>query len=111
MCPSNLLIVFGCVGIDPFLVGIVFPSCRRVRRQPTANLRIADDAGRQRRGQIQAAIGPLERLVREGPPWPLPAFKLIVAAPEGTAFKFVKEFEPSTEPLGYWPSDLMRRLR
>lgn len=40
----------------------------------------------------------------------LPAFKRILEDGSGS-FSFVRKFEPQSEPLGYWPSDLMRRVR
>ena len=40
----------------------------------------------------------------------LEAAHRILRSKSGGSFKFSREFEPQSEPLGYWPSDLLRRL-
>lgn len=39
----------------------------------------------------------------------IPAFRRIMEDPRG-GFRFVRRFQPQAEPLGFWPSDLMRQL-
>jgi hypothetical protein len=40
----------------------------------------------------------------------LDAAHRILRSKKGGSFRFSREFEPQSEPLGYWPSDLLRRL-